>query len=162
MTAQVFKIHPRLPALGFSTRPLTLLLAALLLSGCGGDPGHGPVEVKWDRDGCERCRMVLSDRGYSAQVRDPQKRVHLFDDLGCALIWLEDQPFKEDPQVELWVTDADDGHWINAREAFYSTGHNTPMDYGLGASEQATPQSLDFEQAREHVFEVEHKFHTRH
>jgi len=139
-----------------------LLLAAALLAGCGGDPGSGPVEVKWDRDGCERCRMVLSERRYSAQVREPERRIHLFDDLGCALIWLDEQPWKEDPRVELWVADSDDGHWIDARRAFYTPGHNTPMDYGLGASEQAGPDALDFEQARERIFEVERKYHQRH
>lgn len=137
-----------------------LLLVATLLTACGGDPGTGPVEVKWDRDGCERCRMVLSERRYAAQVRGPDKRIHLFDDLGCALIWLEEQPFKADPKSEVWVTDAADGHWIDARKAFYRRGHKTPMDYELGASESGGPDTLNFEQARKHIFEVERRFHS--
>ena len=155
-----FPRFPRFPRFRQYSTGLSLLLAAMLLTGCGGgDPGTGPVEVKWDRDGCERCRMVLSERHYAAQVRDPQKRVHLFDDLGCALIWLEDQPFKADPKTEIWVTDAADGHWIDAREAAYAREHKTPMDYGLGASENGGPDSLDFDQAREHIFTVERRFH---
>lgn len=131
------------------------LIAALALAGCGGAPDPGLAEVKWDEDECERCRMVLSVRAYTAQVRDPQQKIHLFDDLGCALIWLEEQPFKSDPDSEIWVADAEDGHWIDARRAFYNRDHRTPMGYGLGASESRGPDALDFEQAREHVFEVE-------
>ncbi len=41
----------------------------LLLAACSGDPGTGPKDVRWDRDACERCRMVLSDRNFSAQIR---------------------------------------------------------------------------------------------
>ena len=59
-----------------SDRPLLSALLALLLllgglpglAGCG-DSGTGPVAVKWDRIACERCRMVLSARNYSAQIR---------------------------------------------------------------------------------------------
>ena len=59
--------------------PLVLLLAA-----CSGAPETGPKAVKWDRDACARCRMVLSERPYAAQVRyrGPDSRftqVALFD-----------------------------------------------------------------------------------
>ena len=72
---------------------LLLITATALLVGCSGDPGTGPVEVKWDRDVCVRCNMVLSDREHSAQVRytptdGGRSQVRKFDDLGCAVLWL--------------------------------------------------------------------------
>jgi hypothetical protein len=143
------------------------LAAALLLgalAGCSGPPETGPVEVKWDRDACARCRMVLSDRHHSAQVRQPlpdgRSAVHKFDDIGCALIWLDDKPWADDPAAEIWVTDHRTGAWIDARTATYVAGQVTPMEYGLGAQPERTPQGLTFAQAKERVFAVEKRFNA--
>jgi copper chaperone NosL len=147
--------------------PVSLLLV-LLLGACSGDPGTGPVEVSWDRVGCERCRMVLSDRQHSAQVRFKQasgkSQVLFFDDIGCAVIWLQDKPFAAAPDTEIWVTDWRSGEWIDARAATYLAGQHTPMEYGLGAQIEPSPDGLNFEQARQHVFEVERRFnlHAQH
>ncbi len=145
-------------------RLFALLGLALLLSGCGGDSGTGPVDVKWDREGCERCRMVLSDRNHSAQVRyrreDGRSKVALFDDIGCAVIWLEGKPFKDDPSTEIWVNHWQSGEWIDARAATYLLGQVTPMEYGLGAQLEPAAGGLDFEAAKAHIVEVERRFNT--
>ncbi|WP_260295575.1 nitrous oxide reductase accessory protein NosL [Sedimenticola hydrogenitrophicus] len=143
----------------------TLLFAGLLtllVSACSGDPGTGPGEVKWDRDACERCRMVLSDRNHAAQIRyfpADKKRSKLmkFDDIGCAVIWLEDKPWKDDPKTQIWVTDINGG-WIDALSATYVKGDLTPMEYGLGAQAQPVAGGLDFAQAKAHIFTVEERF----
>lgn len=141
---------------------LALLLGAL--AACSGDPGTGPLDVKWDRFTCERCRMVLSDRKHSAQVRIPQaegrSKVLFFDDIGCAVVWLEDKPFRDDPKTEIWVTDWRSGAWIDARKAFYLAGQVTPMEYGLGAQSEPDPQAIDFAAARGRIFEVEKKYNV--
>jgi nitrous oxide reductase accessory protein NosL len=132
---------------------------ALSVTACG-DPGTGPVDVKWDRVTCERCRMVLSDRHHAAQIRlrepDGGSRTHPFDDLGCALIWLQDKPAGDDPTTEIWVNDWRTGDWIDARTAFYVLGQVTPMEYGLGAQPDPAPGTLTFEQARARILEREH------
>ncbi|MEW8508443.1 MAG: nitrous oxide reductase accessory protein NosL [Candidatus Thiodiazotropha sp.] len=140
-----------------------------LLIGCSGDSGSGPVEVKWDRDACERCRMVLSDRNHSAQIRyfPPDKQrpvVARFDDIGCATLWLADKPWEQDPKTEIWVTDHRTGSWIDATRATYVTGHHTPMEYGLGAQLEPAAGGLSFAQAKQHIFTVErqNKIHTAH
>jgi nitrous oxide reductase accessory protein NosL len=134
-----------------------------LLAACSGDPGTGPAEVKWDRDVCTRCNMVLSDRQHAAQVRrtpadGKRSRVYRFDDIGCAVLWLEQQPWRDQPGVEIWVTDHRDGRWLDAHQAHYVTGHLTPMQYGLGAQAEPTPDMLSFGAAREHIRQVERKF----
>ena len=156
---------PRWLQPGFRWLVMPLLLAAGLLSlaGCG-DPGTGPGDVKWDRITCERCRMVLSARTYSAQIRafkaDGKSSLHFFDDIGCALIWLEDQPWREDPRTQIWVTDWRNGAWIDARTAHYLPGKETPMQYGLGAQSEPAAGSIDFEAARKHIYEVEARFNA--
>jgi copper chaperone NosL len=139
-----------------------IVFVVLGLTACSGDPGSGPLDVKWDRFACERCRMVLSDRQHAAQVRVAQaegrSRVLFFDDIGCAVVWLEDKPLRDNPNTEIWVTDWRTGHWIDARKAWYVPGQVTPMEYGLGAQAEPDPQALGFTAARERIFEVERKY----
>ncbi len=138
-------------------------LVAMLLLACSGDKGTGPVEVKWDRDACTRCRMVLSDRLHAAEVRGgpagQRTEVHKFDDFGCAVLWLDDQPWKNDPRTEFWVIDYKTGKWIDAKKATYVEGHNTPMAYGLGA-EGDSAGLLNFAQAAERVRQIEQRYNV--
>ena len=149
--------------LGWLAMPLLLAAGLLSLAGCG-DPGTGPGDAKWDRITCERCRMVLSARTYSAQIRtlkaDGKSSLHFFDDIGCALIWLEDQPWREDPRTQIWVTDWRNGAWIDARAAHYLPGKETPMQYGLGAQSEPAAGAIDFAAARKHIHEVEARFNA--
>lgn len=136
-----------------------------LLSACSGDTGTGPKDVKWDRDACERCRMVLSDRHSSAQIRYQPKdkkrtKVVTFDDFGCAVLWLEDKSWKDDPHTEIWITDHRTGEWIDARQATYVPGKLTPMEYGLGAQLEWSEGGLSYEQAKLHVAQVEQRFNA--
>lgn len=147
---------------------LTLMATMLVLvtiPGCSDDPGTGPIQAKWDRETCERCRMMLGDRHHSVQVRhqrpNGRSRVRFFDDIGCALIWLEDKPFKEDAATEIWVNDWRSGDWIDARKATYLTGQVTPMEYGLGAQPEPVRNGLDLEQAKAHVWEIERRFNLQ-
>ena len=145
----------------------TLRYSALLLvlAACSGDPGSGPVEVKWDRDACARCNMVLSDRQHSAQVRympadGTRGQLKKFDDIGCAVLWLEQQPWRNEAGVEIWVTDHLDGQWIDARTAHYVMGRLTPMQYGLGAQSDPAPGTIDVAATTEHIDEVERRFNV--
>ncbi len=147
-------------------KPLLACLAlylAVLLSACSNGPQTGPIETKWDRDICERCRMVLSDRKHSAQVRylpegKSRSKVLSFDDIGCAAIWLEDKPWRDAASTEIWVTDHRTGTWIDATKATYIKGQVTPMEYGLGAQSEPVAGGLDYAQAKAYIFEVEEKF----
>jgi copper chaperone NosL len=150
--------------LAWRTLAWALALSITALTACSGDPGSGPLDVKWDRIPCERCRMVLSDRKHAAQVRVPQaegrSRVLFFDDIGCAVVWLEDQPARDDPRTEIWVAEWRTGDWIDARKAHYLAGQVTPMEYGLGAQAEPDPQAFGFDAAKERIFEVERKYNV--
>jgi len=139
------------------------LWAVLLLVACG-DPGTGPKDVKWDRETCERCRMVLSDRNHAAQIRYTDEagrsRIRGFDDIGCAVIWLQDKPWRDASGIEIWVTDWRNGDWIDARRAFYLTGQVSPMEYGLGAQPEEASGALTFDQAMAHVFDIERRINV--
>ena len=143
---------------------LMLLAILVLLSACSGDPETGPKEIKFDRDACERCRMVVSDPHYATEIRyfpkDKRSQVAKFDDFGCAVIWLKDKPWKDDDKTEIWVSDLHTGKWIDAKTAVYVPRNATPMEYGLGAQSDPALNGLTFEQAKKHVDDIEHRFNT--
>ncbi len=144
---------------------LLSLIFITLLTACSGEPDTGPLEIKWDRDACERCRMVLSDPHFAAQIRyypAGKKRsvVEKFDDFGCAALWLEDKPWKDDGRTEFWVADHRSKEWIDATTATYVLKKTTPMEYGLGAQLEAVSGSMSFDRAKVHISEVEQRFNV--
>ena len=139
-------------------------MLGLVLSACTGELETGPVEVRWDQNNCERCRMMLSDRYFAAQIRyfpeAKRSMVVKFDDIGCATLWLKDQQWKNDPETQIWVTDHRNGEWIDARKATYIRKNNSPMGYDLGAQVEAEADGLNFAEAKQHIEEVENKFNV--
>jgi len=141
-----------------------LLLTLLLLLSCSKESDTGPGEVRWDREICARCAMAISDQKFSAQIRGgrPDRKIghYKFDDLGCAVIWLDKQSWKEDARTEIWVNDHRSGQWVNAQTAWYVQVNHTPMDYGLGAQSDYQEGALDFTQAREHIYKEEKRLNA--
>jgi len=143
---------------GFSY--LLVLLIGIMLSfgGCE-KKGTGVAKMHWDRDMCERCKMAVSDRKFAAQAIDIKtKRVYKFDDIGCAILWLSEQNIPLS-RVKLYVTDAKNGRWIDAKEAVYVDDLITPMAYGFGAySKSDAPKNkslYNFDYIKKKVFEIE-------
>lgn len=137
---------------------ILFVVALITLSACSED-ASGPVEVKWDRDVCERCRMMLSDRYHSAQIRGGEKsKVYKFDDIGGAILWLQDKDWKDNEKTEVWVNDHRTGDWIDARQAWYVTGQSTPMEFGLGAQREAPIDGKSYADAEAYIIEREKKF----
>ncbi|MFZ5441954.1 MAG: nitrous oxide reductase accessory protein NosL [Myxococcota bacterium] len=123
----------------------------LLVAACTGASSDGPVDIKWDRDVCRACSMVISDRHFVAEIRGgPKNAVVKFDDLGCALKWLDEQPWANEPATRLWVADQTDGHWLDGKTARYVAGKTSPMGFNFGAVAGGT-EGNDFEAQREAV-----------
>ena len=144
-------------------RYIFIVVILLLSVAACNDKQTGPADVKWDRDSCSRCQMMLSERNFSAQVRvfpeGKRSRVHKFDDIGCAVLWLDkQQAYKADSKTEIWVNDYKTREWINARQAWYIKDEITPMGYGLGAQLQQADGALNYDEAIKHIYLVEKKF----
>ena len=107
--------------------------------GCEKKVDKGVAKVHWDRDMCARCVMVISDRKNSVQVQDiTSKKVDKFDDLGCLVIWAEEEKKDISKNYIVWVTDVLSGEWIDAKKAVYTAGNSTPMAYGYSAYKSKT------------------------
>ncbi|GAB6051251.1 hypothetical protein JCM17960_00710 [Magnetospira thiophila] len=125
------------------------MLSLLLLSGCF-EPETGPGQIRYDRDTCEICRMIISDPRFGTQVRvGPDHDLHKFDDIGDALHWIKENNHENDPALEIWVPDMEAPEtWLDARTASYLPGQVTPMDYGFGALAQARIGTVGFVEMR--------------
>lgn len=132
---------------------LTLLfLITLLFVACEKKDDNGLAKIHWDRDMCERCVMVISEKGYAVQIENPTtKRKHKFDDIGCAILWFKENNLNWFDTALIWVKDEKNQDWINARTSLWTYGNITPMNYGLAAYTIKTlPQgqkSLTFKEA---------------
>ena len=116
---------------------LSALFLTLTFSGCEKRSTTAVAEVHWDRDMCARCVMVVSDRVNTVQVRHPDTgKTYMFDDLGCTVLWFEEENIEWKDKAVIWINDNKTGKWINARTAFYDTGNITPMDYGFAAHKE--------------------------
>jgi copper chaperone NosL len=138
-----------------------ILLPLATALACGG-PDTGPTAIHYDRDECERCRMAISDPRFAAQVRvAPGKRPALFDDLGCALLWLDEQEAGGgEPPSEIWVREAEGADWLDARKAHFHDGHHTPMNFGFGASANPLADAVPLAEVRKRVREQERERRT--
>ena len=143
----------RLPARIFLSGAAVLFLAA-----CSRVPETGPVEIKWDRDTCARCSMVISDRRFAAEMRGGEKNIAFkFDDIGCAVFWMRDKqkdyPWLAEAATRFWVADVTSAgdKWIEARKAQFIGGRVSPMAYDYGAIAHPQAGSFDFEEMRRHI-----------
>jgi nitrous oxide reductase accessory protein NosL len=132
------------------TRALAIA-GVLALAACADKANAGPAEVKWDRDACTGCSMVISEHGFAAQVRGgPRSDVFKFDDIGCAVKWLAKQPWANEPATKVWVARQADGTWLDARTARYEAGKTSPMGFNFGAVDPGTT-GLSFDEMKARV-----------
>jgi nitrous oxide reductase accessory protein NosL len=138
---------------------LTPIAAAL--SACGKEAGWpaGMQPIKWDRDTCVVCNMVISDRRFAAEMRGgPKSTIFKFDDPGCIALWLHDKtasyPWMHEPATQIWVADVgshgDTVRWLEARKVHY-VAKFSPMGYNFGAAAQPQAGAVDFATMSEHV-----------
>jgi nitrous oxide reductase accessory protein NosL len=131
-----------------------MLAAAPLLAGCKPQT-EGPEKIRYGREVCEICGMIISDPLYASEVRGgPDQRLVKFDDIGDAVHWLEMQPWKEDSGIEFWVMNSENGtDWMDARASYYLTGVVSPMDYGYAAIPAYEHGAVDFATMKAAVLE---------
>ena len=132
--------------------------AVLVLGACGDGGKSGPEEIRWDREICELCKMLISDARYVAEVRGgPSNKITKFDDVGCAVVWMRDKikdyPWMSDAATKFWVADISStgDKWLDARKAQFIGGKSSPMAYNFGATAYPQGGSQGFEEMRQHV-----------
>ena len=134
-----------------------LFIISILFVACEKKSDDSFAKMHWDRDSCERCVMVISEKGYAVQVENPiTKQKYKFDDIGCAVLWFKETKKDWFEIANIWVKDEKSKNWIDARSALWSSGHISPMNYGLAAynNENFPKHSTYFQMPSSHLQET--------
>jgi len=143
---------------------LIMGLAFFNFNACDSKQKDNEVQkVHWDRDMCERCKMVVSDRHHAVQVINPHThKSYMFDDLGCEILWFKEESIEWEAQAVIWITDAKSGKWINAKKAYYDMGNITPMAFGFAPHKDKKDiakgkKVFTYEEASKEIIEIKKK-----
>jgi len=103
-----------------------------LVVALSGRPSEGPVDVVWDGARCERCRMLVSEPAFAAQLHAADGRVFHFDDPGCLLLYRDERALEAHA---VWYHHLREPRWVAEDRAVFVALSDTPtpMGYGLGA-----------------------------
>jgi copper chaperone NosL len=106
----------------------------------------GPVEPAWDKVACARCRMLVSDPRFAAQLRTASG-VRFYDDPGCLLLARAEERASQPGELSegaAWFHDSAGDGWLAEQEARFVAAAPTPMGHGLAAvAAAAAPEGLD-------------------
>lgn len=133
---------------------LLLFVISIFFSACDSTIDTSAKEVKYDREVCERCKMILSERNYAVQLINPSNgKRYYYDDIGCAILWFDEEHIEWEKDAIIYVADVQTGEWINAYEAFWTYGAVTPMDFGFSANKykQEDKENFSYNYVRDRV-----------
>ena len=114
---------------------LTLLMLVFIFVSCRSERGAGPVEIHYSEDVCDKCKMIISEKEYSAQYVLLDGDARKFDDIGCMVEYLKENEREVSSILAVYVRDHVTGEWIDGKAAVYFRGETirTPMGYGIAA-----------------------------
>ena len=119
-----------------------LALVALGLAACA--PADGPQPIVYDRQPCARCRMLISEPRFAAQLQSQAGEVQSFDDPGCLLLALDAKTAAR----ALWFHHLREPRWIPGERVAFLRVPRSPMGSGLAAVEAGEPGALSLPEAR--------------
>jgi len=121
-----------------SWKTLSYLALALLLGltlACGsGAPQDRPPDIRYGKDICDECRMIINEPRFSAGYITAKGAVRRFDDIGDLLAYHA----KHGEEVSaFWVHDYETEEWIRAESSVFVVADParlpTPMGHGVVA-----------------------------
>lgn len=109
-----------------------LLALAVLLGACATAEAAGPPDIKYGRDICVQCGMIVSEAKFAAAYTTPDGTKLSFDDVGDLLLY---QRSTGDPidVNEAWVHDYETEEWVGVADAYYvpTLSVATPMGHSI-------------------------------
>ncbi|MBI4373048.1 MAG: nitrous oxide reductase accessory protein NosL [Candidatus Omnitrophica bacterium] len=121
----------------------SFILAFLVFSaaGCGKVDLESPPKIRYGKDICSECGMIVSEQQFAAASVDQDGNMSKFDGIGCLILH---QAKQTSSAHRTWVRDYKTEEWIEVNNAFFVNAENlvTPMGFGLIAfsSEEAARQ----------------------
>lgn len=117
------------------TRILIFPFLLFAIISCKNESEKKPVEILYGQDSCERCKMIISEKTYSAEYILLDGEARKFDDIGCMIHFQNGEEGKGDKILAQYVRDYNTGDWIDATKAYFVRSKDiiTPMGHGLAA-----------------------------
>lgn len=108
------------------------LVFLAIFSGCGGAHGSVPPKIRFGREACAGCRMIIEDDRFCGALFGEDGVYLKFDDIGCMKRFEDDHRWASQPG---WVRDFVSRGWLKKEEAYYvqATDLLTPMGSGIAA-----------------------------
>ncbi|OFZ65642.1 MAG: hypothetical protein A3D92_25020 [Bacteroidetes bacterium RIFCSPHIGHO2_02_FULL_44_7] len=114
--------------------PQSLILVFLFfgIAGCGGMNTNSPPKIRYGKDVCDQCRMIISEKQFAAASVDRDGSVTKFDGVGCLALYRLKHPSETE---RTWVQDYRTEEWVEFEKAFFVNAEKvmTPMGFGLVA-----------------------------
>lgn len=112
---------------------LLIVTLSALVGACAGAAATGPPDIKYGRDVCVECSMVISEARFAAAYRLDDGTEKLFDDIGGML--KHGNETGDVAHATAWVHDFQTEEWVQADVAFYVPTRSvaTPMGHGVVA-----------------------------
>lgn len=107
--------------------PGLVLLA--VLSGCSGARDSAPPKIRFGREACAECHMIIDDDRFCGALFGEEGVYLKFDDLGCMKRFEEGHPGVSRTG---WVRDFVSRGWLKKEEAYYVQAKNLPTPMGSG------------------------------
>lgn len=94
-----------------------------------------PRPARIGRESCRTCGMPITDARLVAEIWDAEYgRVRVYDEFGCAVLDAQQRKELDRPDLKFWVADeTEPSRWLEARQAHYRSGIDTPMGHGYAA-----------------------------
>jgi copper chaperone NosL len=148
-------VHFKFIKISLST--FLLCAAFILFQSCLSEKIEKPIELHWDRDSCSNCRMVISDKRFAAQVIGENNQVYKFDDIGCAVHWINSNSKQAIRSV--WVKDISGEKWLNAKTAFWEKVEiHSPMGHNFCPRITKTDHSHSYQMMTEKILNDADRF----
>ena len=94
----------------------SIALFAVMAAGCAAADASGPPEIRYGRDICVECNMIISEARFATAYRLADGTNKKFDDVGNMVIHLD---ATGDSPTEMWVHDFETEAWVTAEAAFF-------------------------------------------
>jgi len=122
-------------------RALSLFLL-LLLFACEVKPE--PEPIRYGKDACAWCRMIIADAGFAAELKTKKGKVYKFDAPECLAAFVLSGQIKKDEILGMWVADfAQKGKLIPVEQAKFLVSEKIKSPMGLNIAAFSSEEDLE-------------------
>lgn len=111
----------------------------LMLQSCS----SGPVAIQYGKDGCDFCKMVISDNRFGAELVTAKGKIYKFDDTHCITSFLKSNTIKKEDIAATYLIDfSKKGELIKTENVFLFQSENLRSPMGGNVAAFAVEDSM--------------------